>query len=271
MTDAVALTASDVTILRGLKPEHKETLVQLFCKTFPEVVVPVFGSAERCARLLEVSIEEDRILSAVLDGHLVGFSGLHYSGHEWFDPNLAQLFAIMRWRVFRVIAVGIILFKRPKPDTLHIDTLAVHPHMRGQGIGAQLIQAVEARAQSEGKQRVTLEVEDINPRAKRLYERNGFTEQRFEKLLWPWSQAFEFSGSYWMSKAVVLSDQSHTGRKGSAAREEPQALLQGTGNTACSLRETGRNRFSRDRFLPIPNATALLDRTIPKRRPQALL
>jgi len=206
MTDTVSLTASDVTILHGLKPKHKEALIQLFCRTFPEVIVPVFGSAERCARLLEVSIEEGRILSAVLNGHLVGFTGLHDSAQEWFDPNLAQLLAIMRWRVFRVIAVGVILFKRPKPDTLHIDTLAVHPDMRGQGIGAQLIQAVEALAQSEGKQRVTLEVEDINPRAKCLYDRNGFSEEKFSKLPWPWIQAFEFSGSYWMSKDVNCSE-----------------------------------------------------------------
>ena len=203
MTDAVVVTEGDVTIHHGLQPEHREALVQLFCATFPEIVVPVFGSAERCARLMEVSIEEARILSAVLNGRLVGFAGLHYSEQEWFNPKLARLIAVMHWRVFRVVAMGIILFKHPKPNTMHIDALAVHPDMRGQGIGRQLIQAVENRAQSEGKQHVTLEVEDINPRAKHLYERSGFSEEKFNKLPWPWSQAFEFAGSCWMSKDVT--------------------------------------------------------------------
>jgi len=112
----------------------------------------------------------------------------------------------MHWSTFRVAAMGIVLFKRPKPETLHLDTLAVHADMRGQGIGTQLIEAVEALAQSEGKRGITLEVEDINPRAKHLYERSGFSRERFKKLPWPWSLAFTFSGSYWMSKDVALSE-----------------------------------------------------------------
>lgn len=194
--------AMSAEIRLGLDAQHRQAFIELFCESFSEVIVPVFGSAERCARLLDVSIAEDRILSAVSDGRLVGFAGLHYSGQEWFDPSLAQLAAVMRWRVFRVIAMGIILFKRPKPDTLHLDTLAVHPDMRGQGIGTQLIQAVEALAQAEGKRSVTLEVEDINPRARLFYARNGFSEERFNKLPWLWRRAFSFSGSYWMSKDV---------------------------------------------------------------------
>jgi ribosomal protein S18 acetylase RimI-like enzyme len=175
----------------GLDVQHRDDLIQLFCDTFPEIIMPVFGSIERCARLLERSLVSDRILTAILGDRLIGFAGLHYSNQE------------MHWGIFRVVAMGIILFKRPKPDVLHLDTLAVHPDARGQGIGTQLIQAVEALAQSEGKGRVTLEVEDINPRARRLYEQLGFVEDKFEKLPWPWSKAFAFAGSYVMRKDVA--------------------------------------------------------------------
>lgn len=131
---------------------------------------------------------------------------MYDSGQEWFDPTSVQLLAILHWSVVRVIAVGIILFKHPEPDTLHIDTLAVHPELLCRGIGAQIIQTVEALAQPEGEQRVTLEVKDINPRVKRLYERNGFYEETFRKLPWPWRTRFPFSGSYVMSKDVILSE-----------------------------------------------------------------
>ncbi len=187
-------------IRRGIDERHKEAFIRLFCDTFPEIIVPVFGSIERCGRLLERSLATDRILTAVLDDQLIGFAGLHYSRWEWFDPSLSQLFRVMRWSIFRVMAMGIVLFKRPKSDVLHLDTLAVYPDVRDQGIGTQLVDAVIALANTEGKRFVTLEVEDINPHAKRLYERLGFVVDKFEKLPWPWSVAFPFSGSYRMSK-----------------------------------------------------------------------
>ncbi|MFC2079227.1 GNAT family N-acetyltransferase [Candidatus Bipolaricaulota bacterium] len=193
-------------IRRGLDKKHKESLVHLFCSIFPEVIVPVFGSVERCARLLEDSLASDRILTAIADEQLLGFAGLHFSGREWFNPSLSQLLRVMRWGTVRVMAMGIILFRRPGKDSLHLDTLAVHPDVRGRGIGTQLIDAVLARAQTEGKRFVTLEVEDINPRVKRLYERLGFVSDRFERLPWPWRKAFAFSGAYCMAKNVARAD-----------------------------------------------------------------
>ena len=190
----------------GLDARHKDEFVRLFCDTFPEIIVPVFGSVERCARLLERSLANDRILTAISGDRLVGFAGLHYSRREWFDPSLSQLLGVMRWRTVRVVATGIILFKRPKSDVLHLDTLVVHADVRGQGIGTQLVDAVVALAGAEGKRFVTLEVEDTNPRAKHLYERNGFSEEKFEKLPWPWCRAFTFSGSHCMSKDLACSE-----------------------------------------------------------------
>ena len=190
----------------GLDARYKDEFIRLFCDTFPEIIVPVFGSVERCTQLLERSLANDRILMAISDERLAGFAGLHYSRREWFNPSLCQLLATMRWGIFRVMVMGIILFRRPKLDTLHLDTLAVHPDMRGQGIGTQLVDAVVALATAEGKRFVTLEVEDINPRAKRVYERLGFVVSKFEKLPWPWRTGFQFSGSYFMRKTLTQSE-----------------------------------------------------------------
>ena len=53
------------------------------------------------------------------------------------------------------------------------DLSVVHSH-RGQGIGTQLLKAVEEHAQSLGCCKVTLEVRKANPRAEKLYLREGF-------------------------------------------------------------------------------------------------
>jgi len=82
----------------------------------------------------------------------------------------------------------------------------VHADVRGQGIGTRLVDAVVALANAEGKRCVTLEVEDINPRALRLYDRLGFVVDKFEKLPWPWRTQFPFSGSYYMCKDLERSE-----------------------------------------------------------------
>jgi len=59
---------------------------------------------------------------------------------------------------------------------LNIHDLAVVPARRGQGIGRALLEAVEAEAARHGCCRLTLEVQDENQRARRVYDRFGFTD-----------------------------------------------------------------------------------------------
>jgi ribosomal protein S18 acetylase RimI-like enzyme len=57
---------------------------------------------------------------------------------------------------------------------LNIHDLAVVPEYRGRGVGRALLEAAEARAAERGCCKLTLEVQDANPRARQLYERYGF-------------------------------------------------------------------------------------------------
>jgi len=59
---------------------------------------------------------------------------------------------------------------------INIHDLAVRPEHRGQSIGRQLLTAVEERARELGCCRVTLEVQELNTRARRLYEISGFAQ-----------------------------------------------------------------------------------------------
>ena len=68
---------------------------------------------------------------------------------------------------------------------LNIHDLAVHGDCRGQGVGSLLLAAIDDRARELGCCRVTLEVVEDNPGAKRLYERTGFrmTQEFWRKEL----------------------------------------------------------------------------------------
>ena len=62
-----------------------------------------------------------------------------------------------------------------EPDEFYIDTLAVLPEYRGQGIAAELLRASIERARECGKPAGLL-VDKDNARARRLYERVGFRQ-----------------------------------------------------------------------------------------------
>lgn len=61
-----------------------------------------------------------------------------------------------------------------EPGEFYLDSLAVFPKFRHQGIGARLILAMSNKAFSEGHQRVGLLVDMDNPNAERLYTLLGF-------------------------------------------------------------------------------------------------
>lgn len=59
-------------------------------------------------------------------------------------------------------------------DEMHISTLAVHPEMRGRGIGELLLQAGLEQAWIQGADMSTLEVRPSNRAAIALYSKYGF-------------------------------------------------------------------------------------------------
>jgi GNAT superfamily N-acetyltransferase len=59
---------------------------------------------------------------------------------------------------------------------LNVHDLAILPEWRGHGIGRALLAAVEERARARGCGKLTLEVQDENRRARRLYDAFGFVD-----------------------------------------------------------------------------------------------
>lgn len=59
-------------------------------------------------------------------------------------------------------------------DELHINSVAVAPERRREGLGAELMRGVLESARDEGAIKATLEVRRSNDAARALYERLGF-------------------------------------------------------------------------------------------------
>jgi len=59
---------------------------------------------------------------------------------------------------------------------VNIHDLAVLPEYRGRGIGGALLRAVETAARDRGCVKLTLEVQENNERARRVYERAGLAQ-----------------------------------------------------------------------------------------------
>src|SRR5437867_12897246 len=64
-------------------------------------------------------------------------------------------------------------FARP---LLNIHDFAILPQHRGRGLARHLLRAVEAKALELGCCTITLEVQEKNVRARRVYERAGFAQ-----------------------------------------------------------------------------------------------
>ena len=61
-----------------------------------------------------------------------------------------------------------------------MDGIAVQAGARGQGVGSRLLEEIANYAKEQGFSRVRLDVIDINPKARKLYERKGFKAVKTE-------------------------------------------------------------------------------------------
>ena len=59
-------------------------------------------------------------------------------------------------------------------DPADVQTIGVLPEYEGHGFGRAMLEQMHERARELGAERILLEVSADNPRAQRLYERNGY-------------------------------------------------------------------------------------------------
>jgi len=142
------------------------------------------GPAERAEAFFARVLNPDYALAARDDtGRLLGIAGFKTTDGGLVDGGLHDLARTYGW--FGGLWRGLVLSVLER-DLAHgvfqMDGIFVKPEGRGQGVGTALLQAIAQTARDKGAVTVSLDVIDTNPRAKALYERQGFKAVSTENL-----------------------------------------------------------------------------------------
>jgi len=173
---------SQVEILYSLNEKQKDEAISILYDAFELKMKHLYvfqENEEQGKRILREAIQFDQGIYAVLDGKVIGVAGLETSNgknFEEFNLQMLQREFSLTGAIFRWLALGI--FKHYQgnldADTLHLDYLVTSAESRGKGVGTMLIDEAKSIAKKRNLAYVMLEVVNTNPRAERLYTREGF-------------------------------------------------------------------------------------------------
>ncbi len=178
--------------------------VELYFHSLKEKLEPILGNDDRAKKLLSKSITADKCVAAIKEGKIIGILGIQTRDGGFISPDLKTITGIYGKISGVVRLAGLaLLFHRTKTGEVYVDGVAVHPDMRGKGVGTKLLEVLESKALEENMKMITLDVIDINPKAKALYERLGFIEVKKENI-WPlnWLIKFPFKSVTFMKKTL---------------------------------------------------------------------
>lgn len=186
-----------------MRPEHRKCAAQGYWRAFSRKLRYPLGPAPKAVAFVERVANPACAISAVSrDGTFLGVAGFKTPDGAFVGGGFADLAAIYGWfgASLRGLLIGV-LERNCAPDTLLMDGIFVEPAARGHGVGRALLHAIEKQAVSMGLHHVRLDVIDTNPRARALYEREGFAERSVISL-GPLKGVFGFSNVTEMTKTV---------------------------------------------------------------------
>ncbi len=168
-------------------PPLRSLAAAIYTEAFHPKLETALGTPDQAARILAARLDLNHsvCIQAEETAELVALAGfctpqgqmIHL---DYDDLRLEHGPMSALWR----LAVLAPLDRRPVPDVLQLDGIAVAPAWRGQGLGSRLIRAVKGVARELGLNGVQLDVVDTNVGARRLYERHGFKPVMEKSLGW---------------------------------------------------------------------------------------
>ena len=193
-----------VRIQHGLPAHLRADAARLYWQAFGGKLGRVLGPDRLALALLDRVMRGDHAIIGLSDqGRLLGLVGFKSPEGAFAGGGLADLRAVYG-TVGALWRAGLLwLLERDLDnDRFLMDGICVADGARGQGVGTALLEAICAEGRARGYPSVRLDVIDINPRARALYERQGFVALRTSQIgLLRW--VFGFSAATTMVRNLV--------------------------------------------------------------------
>jgi ribosomal protein S18 acetylase RimI-like enzyme len=175
-------TRTEIKIIEGL-PEHLyHQTAEIIYEAFGRKINCIIRPKDKAILILERSINPELGFFAISKGKVIGFLGIHYLNNEFLKMNFSNInkeFNFLKsffiWFLFRIDSPNL------KKEEIRINYLAVEKSIRGSGIGTKLTKKFLDYAKKQGFKTARLEVVNTNPRAKKLYEKIGFSVKKIKK------------------------------------------------------------------------------------------
>lgn len=174
----------NLKISDGFDQIQRSKAISLFWVAFRGKLNLIMSPEEKALAFLNLVADPSHAISATNDdGILIGIAGFKTKQGSFIGGGLPELRSI--YGVFGGTWRGLVLSLLERPlqaDTLLMDGIFVSEEARGKGVGSGLLRAIKAKAETLNCSKVRLDVIDSNPRARALYERQGFVADGVSKL-----------------------------------------------------------------------------------------
>ena len=167
-----------MTVQLGLPEAQRAQAAALYWQAFGQKLGRVMGPDARALRYLERVIRTDHVIVALDDGHLVGLVGFKTPQAAFAGGGFGDMWAIYGFGALWRAGLLRLLERDVDNARFLMDGLCVSQAARGRGVGTALLEAITDEARARGYAAVRLDVIDTNPRARALYERQGFVAVR---------------------------------------------------------------------------------------------
>lgn len=187
---------TDFRITPGFSNAERTLAAELYWEAFGNKLALGLGPESKAKAFLARVANPDFALCARDDnGTLLGIAGFKTSEGALIGGDFADLRAI--YGTFGAAWRGLLLSLLERDlqgGSLLMDGIFTAQTARGKGVGTALLRAIKQDAIARGCSEVRLDVIDTNPRARALYEREGFVAGKVQRL-GPLKYLFGFSSA----------------------------------------------------------------------------